>query len=294
MKAINRTGLPEVRDLAIRSVALAAYFFSQSKRRSIGKNLSRVFGERFSKAQKREITRKVFQTFWEESLSVRPFPSERAGLKRIEVHGRAHLNEALQDGKGVLLWESYSFGRRGLGKQILHEQGISVHQVHGARHFSGFLNASSPATWVQDHVIKSVLETLEKEYVSEIIYLTHSESLVFTRILFDRLRQNRIVCIQGDGIFGRKQIALPFLGTTAVFVSGVISLAKISGAAILPIFCFQEKDHQTRLVIEPPIRIETSAGREHTLEHGVTQYARLFESYIMKYPEQYHQWARLG
>jgi lauroyl/myristoyl acyltransferase len=71
----------------------------------------------------------------------------------------------------------------------------------------------------------------------------------------------------------------------------MVSLAKISGASILPIFCIQEKNGKENLIIEPPVLIETGVGREQVLEKGVLQYVRLLESYIQKYPDQYRNWS---
>ena len=128
------------------------------------------------------------------------------------------------------------------------------------------------------------MERCEKPFLAEIIYLPSSDSLVFTRILLDRLKQNAILCIPGDGRSGKKLLPMRFLGRTRLFSTGMVSLAKISGAAILPIFCIQEKNGKTNLIIEPPILIETVVGREQVLEKGVLQYVSLLESYIRKYP----------
>jgi len=104
------------------------------------------------------------------------------------------------------------------------------------------------------------------------------------------LKQNAILCIPGDGRSGKKLLPMRFLGHTKLFSTGMVSLVKFSGASILPIFCIQEKNGKTSLIIEPPILIETEVGRDQVLEKGVLQYVRLLESYIRKYPEQYRNW----
>jgi lauroyl/myristoyl acyltransferase len=134
------------------------------------------------------------------------------------------------------------------------------------------------------------MERCEKPFLAEIIYLPRSDSLVFTRILLDRLKQNAILCIPGDGRSGKKLLSARFLGHTELFSTGMVSLARISGASILPMFCIQEERGKTSLIIEPPILIETEVGREQALEKGVVQYVSLLESYIRKYPKQYQNW----
>jgi len=108
------------------------------------------------------------------------------------------------------------------------------------------------------------------------------------------LRQNAIICITGDGKIGQKLIPLKFLGQTEFFSTGMISLSKISGAPILPMFCTVEKNDKTDLVIEHPIKVEENGDREHGVEISVAKYAALLEAYIRQYPEQYRNWHIVG
>jgi lauroyl/myristoyl acyltransferase len=66
----------------------------------------------------------------------------------------------------------------------------------------------------------------------------------------------------------------------------MVSLAKISGATILPMFCLLQPDGSTTIVFEEPIPVDA----------GVAQYADMLEIYIRRYPEQYRNWhlLRLG
>jgi predicted LPLAT superfamily acyltransferase len=70
----------------------------------------------------------------------------------------------------------------------------------------------------------------------------------------------------------------------------MVSLARMSGAPILPMFCIQERGCAACLTIEPPIEIQLKVSRERALENAFSQYIRLLESYIRKYPEQYRDW----
>ena len=79
-----------------------------------------------------------------------------------------------------------------------------------------------------------------------------------------------------------------------LFSTGMVSLAKISGASILPIICISEGYGEKRLIIEHPISIDKNADRERGLEDSVYQYVTLLESYIRRYPEQYKNWHLLS
>ena len=86
---------------------------------------------------------------------------------------------------------------------------------------------------------------------------------------------------------------MKFLWLTDYFPTGLVSLAKLSGAAMLPLFCIHETHDRTSIFIESPIAIDRDGDRERCLEKAVTQYVRLLESYIKKYPEQYRNWHEL-
>ena len=293
IKIVSGFPSPLPKNLTVKGIAFAAYHVSKKKRHSMEKNLSEAFDGKLAEHQRREIVKGVFYEFWRETFSRWPTSQERAVFKSVEIQGVEHLHKALKNGRGVILWESNAFGRRTLSKQILHENGFLIHQVYGEVHLRGFLTTDPDRSnsWVRDHMIKTEMERSEKPFLAEIIYLPSSDSLVFTRILLDRLKQNAILCIPGDGRSGEKLLPMRFLGHTMLFSTGMVSLAKISGASILPILCIQEKNGKTSLIIEPPILIETEVGREQVLEKGVIQYVSLVESYIRKYPEQYRNWS---
>jgi lauroyl/myristoyl acyltransferase len=290
MKMVNWFPSPKPGELVVKSIAFAAYQFSRNKRRRIEKNLPEVFDEELSENRKREIVKRYFFHFWQENLSLLPSSKGRAARQGVDIRGVEHLQRALEKGKGVILWESSSFGKRVLSKRILHENGFSIQQVFAETHFEGFLRGGRSATWVQRHIIKRVLEKSEKRFVSEIIYLPSSDSLVFTRILLDRLKQNAILCVPGDGNEGQKRIPMKCLNHIQLFATGMVSLARISGASILPMFCTGEENGRISLIIEPPIYINKRADRERGLENSVSQYVSLLESYIRKYPEEYKWW----
>jgi predicted LPLAT superfamily acyltransferase len=85
-----------------------------------------------------------------------------------------------------------------------------------------------------------------------------------------------------------------FLGGIDSFATGMLSLAKISGAQILPIFCFHNAEGKTYVKIETPLQIESHWSRDEVFEKGMGKYVSLLEGYIRKYPEQYRNWHLLG
>lgn len=294
IKIVHGLSSSTLRGLFANTIALAAYQCSRDKRRKGEENLLKTFNGNIDATRRRRIVREAFAEFWQEVFSLAPLRKEKTELRRVDLHGMEHLDSALKKGRGIILWESSHFGRRNLAKQILHEHGFTVHQVHAENHLGGFFNERVPGSWVRHHLVKHFFDKCEKQFVKEIIYLSGSDSLAFTRILWGRLKQNAILCISGDGNLGQKRIPRAFLGHIGLFPTGMVSLAKISGAPILPVFCFQEGNGQTKLIIEPPIHIERGVDRELGLENSITQYVSLLESYIRRYPGMYRNWQSLG
>jgi lauroyl/myristoyl acyltransferase len=292
IKAVNWVSSPKLKEFVIKSFAFYTYRSSKNKR-LLENILFQAFDGKLSEEQKREIVKGIFYGVWRNTFSLLPSGAGRDALKEAELHGIEHLQRVLKEGKGVILWESSCFGKRNLAKQILHENGFSIHQVHGEYHFRSFLNDGNSSTWVRNHIINTFFEKCGKQFVADITYL-RTNSLAFTRDLLNLLKQNAILCIPGDGKFGEKLISIKFFGRPALFSTAIVSLAKISGASILPMFCIRERNGKTSLIIEHPIHIGTDVDRERGLEDGVAQCVGLLESYIRRYPEQYPNWYRLS
>jgi KDO2-lipid IV(A) lauroyltransferase len=258
-----------------------AFHISSERRRQRERNLSRTL--RLSEAETRRIVRKSFFDFWCDTFSLSPRVTQ-AMSKEATITGLENLKEALQKGRGVILWESVFFGRRVLAKAILKNNGFSVSQVHGEYHLGGLEHSKSR---LGTRLIQPFFESCERPFVEEIIYLRGGNSLALTRVLLERLNQGAIISITADGKGGEKFIAVEFRGEEGLFSTGMISLARLAGATILPVFCVQTSRHRTNLIIESPIRISVNGDREHDSKSALTQYVKLLESYLKRYPEQY-------
>lgn len=272
-----------------RSVAWVAYRCSRTNRGLRSRSLRRAFGDGLSETQRRAIVKGSFREVWYEMFS--SAASRREAIPaNVSVHGVDHLQSALDKGRGVILWESANFGGRTLAKRILRARGFSIHQVHGGDHMAAFHGDHSPDTWLRERIVKPWFERCARTFVDEVIRLPRSDSLAFTRLLQERLRKNKIICIAGDGGWGWKRVPVAFLGHTKGFSTGMLSLARITGASILPMFCVRNSDGTVSLTIEGPIRMDPTVDRERDLETSVAEYAGLLESYVRRYPEQYRGW----
>lgn len=169
IKAVNWFSSPKLKEFVIKSVAYSAYLFSKNKRRLTEENLLQAFDGQLSEDQKRKIVEGTFYELWQDTFSLLPSDAERDALKEIKLQGVGHLQRAMKDEKGVILWESNSFCRRNLAKQILHENRFSIHQVHGEHHFRSFLNDGNSSTWVRHHIINTFFEKCGRHFATVIM-----------------------------------------------------------------------------------------------------------------------------
>ena len=82
------------------------------------------------------------------------------------------------------------------------------------------------------------VDACERRVVREILYLDQDLRLSSTRQLYRWLEQNAIVCVALEGRMERKHVLLPFLGKPRPFATGLVSLARLSRAPLLPLYLY--------------------------------------------------------
>ena len=243
-------------------------------------------GPGVSPGEVRRIVLGVYQTFWADVFSTLPLRARGTAEERVELEGAEALQAAVKAGKGVILWESTMFGYRMVGKRALHRLGLRIDQIHSEGHIQGFDHDPRTATWVMTNLVFRFYDRIERRLVNDVISIPRAGSLDYLRESLARLRRGGVLCLAADGPVGRQRLELPFLGRTFSFASGVANLARLSGATVLPYFCFEDEG-RLRLIVETPIQIGTS--REDG-ERAVAQFAALLETYVRRYPHQYRGW----
>lgn len=277
-----------LRLLVTRTVAFLAYHLSSRKRRLSEQNLSRAFEGQLSKERRRAVIKGSFYEFWLDVFSM-PYRPAAAEVRSADICGLEYLQKSLKRGNGAILWESSYFGRRNLAKHILCRNGFAIDQVHAYSHAGGFDVNRQNRSWAVERVIRPFFENCERSFVRDIIYLGDPDSLAYTKVMIARLRNNGILCISADGTRGHKFISATLLGRKTSFATGVVSLARITGTPILPLFCFADT-MGTKLTILPPLEVPPDLQRDKAVEYCIHQFVALLESRVRKYPEQYRKW----
>ena len=283
--------LSRLNQIVARSAAVAAYRLSGDKRRRVEENLVRLLGGGEAAAERQRIVRRVFYETWRELLSWAD-PDAISPTSAVDVHGLENLRAALAAGHGAILWESNGFGRRTIMKRALRAHGIVLHQVHGPNDLGGFLLREPPSVLAR-RIIRPYFDKLEKHFVAANVYIPQSNSLAFARTLIGTLDGTSVLCVSGDGEIGRNRIDGEFLSARFSLATGAVSLARLSGAPLLPVFCF-EAEGRSCVMIGEPLPAPRGASRASGFELALGQYVKLLDNYVRRYPEQYRNWHLLG
>lgn len=270
-------------------LALAAYHLSRDKRRRIQTNLQNAFHGTRSPAELTGVTRAVFFAFWQEIFDW-AYDDSHALAARAQIVGAEHLQAALAQGRGAILWESSSYGKRVVSKHLLHASGFDVTQVHARLHAGGLGSGQRGMSRLMERIILPYFDKRTRRIVRDIVYLDRDAGLGFTRTLAKQLAQNSILCVSLEGRVGQKQITLPFLGKPYPFATGIVSLAKLAGAPLLALYCTSDNNRTYRLEIGPPIPAPREGDREEYLSRVLTRQVCELDARVRLHPEWYWSW----
>jgi lauroyl/myristoyl acyltransferase len=291
-RALELTRSSEVRRRSARLITEGYHAVSRARRRAIDAQLRATFGARYSDAERERIVKQTSLKFWDDALLLCRLPL-RDELRAARLEGSEHIRVALDRGRGAILLENAFFGYRNASKRILHAQGWTAHQTHDREHIGGF--GSWSETSFASRVLRPFFEARERQFCASIIHLSDTDSFAFTRQLADRLGANELVFIAADGRVGQKRVEVRFLDRPLKFAPGAISLARLTGAPVLPVFCIREPEPESeggmwRAIVEPPLQVDDGS---RGVQAAMAGFARLLDSYVRRHPGQYHGWHKL-
>jgi KDO2-lipid IV(A) lauroyltransferase len=119
-----------------------------------------------------------------------------------------------------------------------------------------------------------------------IVYTTRSPFA--TLELANVLRRGELVGMQMDRFAGGPHIWLPFCGRPAPFPIGPATLARATGAPLVPTFIIAEAE-RTRCTfhVEAPIEVARTHDRDADVREATERMVAVYERYVRMYPEQW-------
>lgn len=254
------------------AVATAALFMFllPNERRAVRRNVERVSGQRGVKAG--WTTFQVFYSFCDFIVGYCYIPkADHAGLLAMLAQpeqAEADIAACLAEGRGLIAWTAH-LGNWELASRILelHDRPVNV------------ARAVEPGNDAEK-MLRDLMSSDRLRVVDV------NDPLASVRLLH-ALRCNEIVAIQGDRVYGGREVELPFFGRPARFPAGPFLLSYFSGAPVVPCVVVRTGWLQYRMLAGEPIRLDPSVGREPAVRHGVEQAVRFLEAQLRTWHGQW-------
>jgi KDO2-lipid IV(A) lauroyltransferase len=246
------------------------YLSNGRKREIIRRELELLLGKRLNADQARESARLSFDNYYKRQVETVFFGSlEKQTLeKMIQPEGLEHIDQALSNGKGVIMLLSH-FGSFLLPLPFLGYRGYKVNQITG-KQIHGSLLSERIWEWRRKKAEKLPVQFKQVDK--------------FLRPVYQALKNNEIVAIAFDGRDSTHWAVVDFLGRKAQFSTGPFELARRTGAVIIPTFIIRRDNDTQRIVFERPFELSKEKGIEKALLADTQNFTDIFSGYVAEYP----------
>lgn len=206
---------------------------------------------------------------------------------KIALQGREHIEDALQQGKGCVLWVAHFVFAPNVAKVALHDAGFKV--SHLSRPDHGFSSTRFGIKYLNP--VRSRFE----------------DALLAERIVFDRghpapalmrarktVARNGIVSFTAGAWEGASVVEAGFLGSRITLAQGPVWLARASGAVLLPVFAVRTRaPDEFTVEVGAPIDVDAASTEAESHVEATRQFLARHEPYVEKHPGQWRGWSSL-
>lgn len=104
------------------------------------------------------------------------------------------------------------------------------------------------------------------------------------RPIIERLKAGSAVAITGDGWHSAGFVEVEFLGRKVPFTTGAISLARMTGAIVVPVFATGTPPDRLRFVVEEPFTVPRDGHPKRDVQMKSAAYAKRVEHHLLQNP----------
>jgi lauroyl/myristoyl acyltransferase len=244
------------------------YTLSPHFRRILRHNLGHVLGPEASEEQLEATVHRACVNIMKGHYDL--FRLSRLSLDEIEaitqVEGREHMDEALAQGKGAILFSAH-FGNVDVLAQIPRAFGI-------------------PITGAVEHVEPERLfqYTLKLRTRHGVRMIPSDGPMMELR---RALKRGELIGLPSDRGLGDNAREVEFFGSPAQLPAGPVRLALRTGAALIPGFGLRLPDNTFLARIEPALELPRTGDREADIAAGMEMVADVLERIILQAPDQW-------
>ncbi len=245
------------------------YFVLKKRRRIALKNLQIAFGDEMSTDERAKICRRSFQQVGKTAIEFLRFPKLTLDniWKEVTVDGKEHLIQALDKGKGAIVFLPH-FGNWEL-----------LAMVYGAL----IPNRAKAIAFPLKNRYLNALVSQYREQLS-LRLITRRQAV---RETLRALKENYAVGFFADQNAGREGVFVDFFGQQASAVRGPATLALKTGAPLLLSMAIRQPGDRHHVLITPEIDLEISGDLEQDVQTNTARILKILETYIRQYPDQW-------
>lgn len=104
------------------------------------------------------------------------------------------------------------------------------------------------------------------------------------RPIVERLKEGAAVALTGDGWHSAGFVEVEFLGRKVPFTTGALSIARSSGAVVVPVFATGAPPDRLRFVLEEPFTVSREGPSKRAVQAAATAYALRVEHHLLRNP----------
>lgn len=257
------------------------YLLSRTRRTTVRRNLERAFGSTHTSSELDVLTRQFFEYKRVRGalLALAPRLSEDEIAERVPLEGLERLDAALANGRGVILLGSHiNSVCLFLTTIMLRARGYDVRTAL----------AEEGEPWPSSTLRRWLDRRLQTRPLRELIGGFYVQFNV--RPLVRQLAENTIVVQTGDGLHSARFVEVEFLGEQVPFTTGMASVARVTGAVVVPIFELGAPHRGLRAVIEEPWTVDAGDDPKAAVERAVTAYAKRLEHHLRENIPCWEHW----
>jgi len=197
----------------------------------------------------------------------------------VSLAGKDHLERALAQGKGAILWVAFVAFSDMNAKIAMRQQGYGV--WHVSRHIHGHLSS----TRFGIRVLNPIRIAVERRYLADRVVIDTANPKAAVDRLEELLADNQVVSVT-IGPMARRIAKAPFGPGHIPLAGGAPNLALRSGARLLPVFTERGPDGSFRVTIEPPLEPPVDGSREEKIASMICGVSSLLYRYFERLPAQ--------
>ncbi len=256
-----------------RIVVMIIYAFSRRDRRGLARNLSLALNRAPGDEIVTKTVRRTFLNYGHYMVDfflIPQLPVRKIRKRFAHIEGEQILREALALGRGAILVSAH-VGNWEFGGTMM-RLGDYPLAVVALAHNTSATNA--------------LVNRIRGGKGIKIIEMDQSPFAAIN--VLHHLRRNGVLATIGDRDFFGRGVPITFFGRKVRFPVGPVMAAMNSGAALIPAFVLRRPDGRYFGVLEKAISLLTEKDAANPVRENLERTARVFESVIRNYPDQWY------